>query len=437
MIDSQAVPDLPDVLLRWLEYLFVAGVCGAITFGLWSWRPSYLSQPDADPFVDIKTIGFLKRQAEISAGFLATLTLLSFPYQAYLASQNTQGLPYTSALLQVLDWHSGLYLWIRMILLAASMQLISRLPPSRAKPHLWWIIIGINAGLLATFSLRSHAAALDSGTALLADWIHLAAMAVWLGGLPPLLFLLQRGGLPAAQLTSRSLRLALLSISLLVLTGVYSAWLQVRTLEALESTPYETALVAKLGLFGLLLLIGAVIFFFLSPRLHTNFEKSVHHLRMTVRFELFSGAVLLATVGIMVSLSPAYEALQADRCQGFIGAFQNASNSLYLVNPIPANPKSLTSGKAVYSSHCLACHGNEGKGDGPAAGLLDPPPANLVKHAAYGAHPDGQLFIWINQAISGSAMPGFDRVLSEEERWNVINYIHTFSQKLILPTLAP
>ena len=40
------------------------------------------------------------------------------------------------------------------------------------------------------------------------------------------------------------------------------------------------------------------------------------------------------------------------------------------------------SGKALYTDYCAACHGNSGKGDGPAAAGLSPRPADLTGLAA-------------------------------------------------------
>lgn len=37
-------------------------------------------------------------------------------------------------------------------------------------------------------------------------------------------------------------------------------------------------------------------------------------------------------------------------------------------------PAMLEQGRAIYKANCAACHGEGGKGDGPAAGALKPPP---------------------------------------------------------------
>ncbi len=96
-------------------------------------------------------------------------------------------------------------------------------------------------------------------------------------------------------------------------------------------------------------------------------------------------------------------------------------------NPVPADSSSIVRGQAVYEANCQTCHGSSGRGDGPGARLLATPPANLQVHMAAG-HTDGQLFEWITKGIPGSAMPPFGERLSEQERWDAINYIRTFGR---------
>jgi copper transport protein len=94
-----------------------------------------------------------------------------------------------------------------------------------------------------------------------------------------------------------------------------------------------------------------------------------------------------------------------------------------MANPIAATTDSITRGKQVYVANCLTCHGAEGKGDGPAAAGLDPPPTDFGAHA--GAHGESQFFDWIKEGKPGTAMPSFGNELSDEEIWDVINYIET------------
>ena len=92
-------------------------------------------------------------------------------------------------------------------------------------------------------------------------------------------------------------------------------------------------------------------------------------------------------------------------------------------NPFPPNPKSLSIGERVYTEACTSCHGVQGRGDGPAAAGLDPPPANLIIHVPL--HPDRILFDFIHDGIAGTAMVSLADRYTDEEIWHVINYIKT------------
>jgi mono/diheme cytochrome c family protein len=90
-------------------------------------------------------------------------------------------------------------------------------------------------------------------------------------------------------------------------------------------------------------------------------------------------------------------------------------------NPVPATEESLATGKQLYTQYCLVCHGVQGKGDGPAARAMRPPPADLSIHVSQ--HTDGELWWWITNGIAGTPMPAWKDALTDEERWHVLNYI--------------
>ena len=106
------------------------------------------------------------------------------------------------------------------------------------------------------FSLLSHAAAQPRGaaSAIAADALHLLAAAIWGGGLLLLAVVLAPALRPSAAGTWRAaLRVAIPRFSvlglaawgILLLSGLYSAWLQVGSLEALSQTPYGQSLLLK------------------------------------------------------------------------------------------------------------------------------------------------------------------------------------------------
>jgi copper transport protein len=91
-------------------------------------------------------------------------------------------------------------------------------------------------------------------------------------------------------------------------------------------------------------------------------------------------------------------------------------------DPVAPDQRSLAAGLGVYTTNCETCHGESGRGDGPSGLRLVPRPADLRVHTAPGVHSDGALFYWVSYGFPGSAMPAWKDVLTEEQRWDVINY---------------
>ena len=104
--------------------------------------------------------------------------------------------------------------------------------------------------------------------------------------------------------------------------------------------------------------------------------------------------------------------------------FGQTGDGEMLRNPFPPTSESLNAGLQIYETNCQVCHGVAGRGDGPSAAGLDPPPADLVVHVPH--HPEGHLFRFIHDGIPGTSMAPLGEQLTDEEIWHVINYIETF-----------
>ena len=93
---------------------------------------------------------------------------------------------------------------------------------------------------------------------------------------------------------------------------------------------------------------------------------------------------------------------------------------------VPYQAISIVNGQSLYRENCTACHGDSGYGDGPAAEDLNPRPANLTaRHAT--DHTAGDLYWWLSYGIKETAMPGYQNSLTEEERWDLINFVRALS----------
>ena len=95
----------------------------------------------------------------------------------------------------------------------------------------------------------------------------------------------------------------------------------------------------------------------------------------------------------------------------------------------------LNLGKRIYTEYCMACHGVEGKGDGPASKGLYPPPRNftlgIIKFGdtLSGELPHDEILKYhLKQGLNGTAMLPWD--LSEHQSDAVIQYIKTFAPEV-------
>jgi len=79
-------------------------------------------------------------------------------------------------------------------------------------------------------------------------------------------------------------------------------------------------------------------------------------------------------------------------------------------------------GKKIFKTRCMICHGPKGVGNGPGGGALDPKPQNLTLEMVQN-QTDGELFWKVSNGRN--AMIKWGPILSESERWDVINYVRT------------
>ncbi|GMW03176.1 MAG: hypothetical protein AMXMBFR84_43110 [Candidatus Hydrogenedentota bacterium] len=104
------------------------------------------------------------------------------------------------------------------------------------------------------------------------------------------------------------------------------------------------------------------------------------------------------------------------------------------ITPLPVTPELVARGAEVYARECVACHGVEGRGDGPAAYLLYPKPRNLVSGeyrivSTWERVPtDQDLFTTLTRGMPGSAMPPFNH-LNVADRWGAVYYIKSLSPR--------
>ncbi len=132
--------------------------------------------------------------------------------------------------------------------------------------------------------------------------------------------------------------------------------------------------------------------------------------------------MLVAACGLGIML--------ADRSRG--GNSAASKNRVDGVQPL-ASASTPQDAKTLYTRHCAVCHGETGKGDGPAAEFLFPKPRGFteeryrVRTTATGEMPtDEDLLGAIANGLPGSAMPSFAH-LAEKDRRQLLDFVKSLA----------
>jgi mono/diheme cytochrome c family protein len=100
-----------------------------------------------------------------------------------------------------------------------------------------------------------------------------------------------------------------------------------------------------------------------------------------------------------------------------------------LANPIEATPTVLDRGKELYTLACVACHGVEGRGDGPLTKQtpIVPAPRDFTNAVFQRIRSDGELFWVLTHGIHETQMMRMDFFFTDNELWTLIRYLRTLS----------
>ena len=147
---------------------------------------------------------------------------------------------------------------------------------------------------------------------------------------------------------------------------------------------------------------------------------------------LLFGAITLAglTVASRIARARGYIAasalLVASAALALPAISVEAYPDTYRKPTVPYQTISVAAGQQLYAAHCAGCHGTSGHGDGPQARGLSRPPVDLTEpHTAL--HTAGDMFWWLTHGKPPGIMPGFGQRLSEDDKWDLINFLRTLS----------
>jgi mono/diheme cytochrome c family protein len=84
-------------------------------------------------------------------------------------------------------------------------------------------------------------------------------------------------------------------------------------------------------------------------------------------------------------------------------------------------------GKAIYGSNCVACHGKDGDGKGPAAQAMRPSPTDFTLADWWKGKTDDQIAAIIKDGRAATPMVAFQK-LSAEELDDLVAYMKSLSK---------
>ena len=253
-----------QTIVRWLDFVGLATLVGALAFRCLIVRPTLLSRQRFENFERAH-----RRVVAASIGLVALTSVADLVLRTLLMSGGNvadlgSGLPVV-----LRQTHYGA-VWIARISLLGVLAIAWPLARQDARPVSFSSGLSLIAATLVTLTttLSGHAADWGDFTLpVLIDWLHLLAVSMWIGGLFTLGFVLHHSFSPSgeetqtaelASIAARFSRMAACCVAVFLPAGLYNAWLQVTSFSPLVSTSYGWTLLAKLSLVGLVLMIAGL-----------------------------------------------------------------------------------------------------------------------------------------------------------------------------------
>ena len=89
-------------------------------------------------------------------------------------------------------------------------------------------------------------------------------------------------------------------------------------------------------------------------------------------------------------------------------------------------PEQLAAGEALYAKNCAACHGETGGGDGPGDRYVEEQSTDFTNARTMAGGSSAIYYAKIRRGGMGTGMPYWGAIFTEEETWNIVDYLWTF-----------
>lgn len=322
-----------QIFVRWLSYLAMIMVFGGFAFRSLILIPSLRDfhngtiQADARTASESRVLVLLW----VSITLLVISSLAAFAQQASDLFGSSLSPPLWVRVLRTGYGPSWILQVTSVALIAITLFLLTRQirrTPLKEHSTFWWLGLAATAMLLIAPSWTGHAvaSARDFRLAVFTDWLHLVAGGFWVGGLFHLALTLPvtvtsvqepHRATVVYHLITRFTRVAIPSVLLLVLAGLYNTWAHIPGLKAFWITPYGQTLTLKLLLVAVMLVLGALNNLYFGKRAKrllearktnsnatspSGFERSF---RRSVALEAVLGVLVLLVTATLVFLTPA------------------------------------------------------------------------------------------------------------------------------------
>jgi copper transport protein len=290
-------PTTSEHVVRWLYFLALALVVGGLGFRLLVLRRGPLTPPAEKRFYVTVGIGVM---AAIDVGIAAFL----------LRAEDALQLPFGRLLygdLAPLARSRFGDAFIAMTLGFALVAALVFLAWLTDRTVLLWPAFILALAFASGLSLSGHSAA-DAGASWksqVADWAHLSAASLWIGGLIQLVLVvwplvpdLRRDAFLAFS------RLATVCVGVLLLAGIYLAILRLPQLNDLWTTGYGKILLVKIGLVSLAFAWGGLHKLVAVPAVARGSERALPRLRGSLLGESMVGMAVLLAAAVLVDAKP-------------------------------------------------------------------------------------------------------------------------------------